>query len=325
MSAEPGPDSAQFEFGRGGSLVGASFGPPLLDRTKMKIEGLAFLGLNLSRNHPLQPMAHPGSISRQTQFDFNRILDREYKYFVATNDDGWLVGGGENGDSYKLTNPDSAHCEVLRMGTFNEEWGGVSRERIREVMASIMIPHIAVTPSFVLRNGDTPPEVELKFDLEMTSGEVETWPNWQLRFLHNQLFEALQIPARFCPGPHHMTFVRKAAWRSPEHMRQYFADVHAVVAEWRAAGPTLLEPESDPAAAGHPGDKALGDELSSPHGIYLFKHRNEPVEYFAPNFHPPYDTPEKRQIIKNVLAKEWHEPTLSWRDAPVAPSLLAPL
>lgn len=45
------------------------------------------------------------------------------------------------------------------------------------------------------------------------------------RFLHNQLFDALQIPSRFCPGPHHMTFVRKAAFRSAEHMQQYFAEV----------------------------------------------------------------------------------------------------
>lgn len=82
------------------------------------------------------PTSHPGSISRQTQFDFNRIQDRDYKYFVATNDDGWLVGGGENGDSFKLTNSDSAHCEIIRVGTFNEAWGGASRERIREVNSS---------------------------------------------------------------------------------------------------------------------------------------------------------------------------------------------
>lgn len=183
-------------------------------------------------------------------------------------------------------------------------------------MRNIMVPHVAVTPSFVLRNGDSPPEVELKFELERTDGEVETWPNWQLRFLHNQLFKVFLNPARFCPGPHHMTFVRKAGWRSPEHMREYFSDVHDVVAEWRAAGPVHLEPESDPAAPGCPsGDQLLGEELASPHGIYLFKTRSEPVEYFAPNFHPPYDTSEKRAIIREVLAKEWHPPSLSWRDA----------
>ena len=288
IMAQPPPDSAEFPHGRGGPVEGFPKGPPLLDRSKTTIEGLAFLGLALARNHADQPMSHPGSVSRQTQFDFNRIQDRDYKYFVATNDDGWLCGGGENGDSYKLANPDSAHCEIIRLGNFNEAWGGVSRERIREVMGSIMIPHIAVTPSFVLKNGDKPPELELKFDLEPSACEIDTWANWQLRFIHNQLFEKLQFPARFCPGPHHMTFVRKAAWRSAEHFRQYFSDVHDVVAEWRSQGPTLLEPEKDPAAAGHPtGPNLIGEELSAPHGVYLFKTRNEIVEYFPPNFHPP--------------------------------------
>ena len=47
---------------------------------------------------------------------------------------------------------------------------------------------------------------------------------------------------------------------------------------------------------------------------YLFRHRNDIVEYFPPNFHPPYDTPEKRAIITAVLSRQWDEHTLSWKD-----------
>eukprot|EP01052_Picozoa_sp_SAG31_P009083 SAG31_NODE_470_length_15239_cov_19.376288_2_plen_191_part_00 len=178
---------AEFEFAKGGALDGFPRGPPLLERAATRVEGLAFLGLNLSRNHSACEFSHPASVTRQKQFDFNEIQDRDYKHFVATNDDGWLCGGGESGASFKLPNPDSAHCEILRVGTFNEEWGGVPLERIREAMSKIMIPHIGLTPSFVLRNGDTPPELELKFELERTAGPVESWPNWQLRFIHNQV------------------------------------------------------------------------------------------------------------------------------------------
>lgn len=157
-------------------------------------------------------------------------------------------------------------------------------------------------------------EIELKFEMECGAADApETWPNWQLRFLHNQLFERLNIPARFCPGPHHSTFVRKAAFRSAQHMQQYFESVDAVVREWRAAGPVCLEPETDPAVSGHPAEP-IGAELSEPHGVYLFKTRDELVEYFPPNFHPPYDTPEKRAIITAVLAKEWSEEALAWKD-----------
>jgi hypothetical protein len=50
---------------------------------------------------------------------------------------------------------------------------------------------------------------------------------------------------------------------------------------------------------------------------------NAPGRYFAPNFHPPYDTPEKRKLIADVLSREWHSPTLSWVAAPCEPSALA--
>jgi len=282
-------------------------GPPMNIREKAR-QGHAFIGLSLSRNHsPGEKLANPDSVSRQTQFDFNEIQDRDYEYFIATNDDGWIVGGGENGDSTKLTNVDSAHVEMTNVGSFNEEWGGVSRERIREAMSQIMIPHIAITPSFVMRNRDVPPEFELKFDLEPKEGvEVEQWANWQLRFVMNQLFELLDNPCRFCPGPHHMSYVRKAGFRSPEHMKQYCEKIDGVVRKWRERGPIMLEPEKDPTKPGYPSEP-LGSELESPGGVYLFKNRNEPIEYFAPNFHPPYDTPEKRKIISDILDKEWIE------------------
>jgi len=303
-----------FEHAKGGSVDPFPGGPPLLDPSKAR-QGHAFLGLNLTRNHsPGEKMANCDRVTRQTQFDFNQIQDREYEYLYATNDDGWLCGGGENGDSTKLTNIDSAHVEIVNMGSFNEEWGGASRDRIREVMSQIMIPHIAITPSLVLRNPDTPPELELKFELERDVGKgVETWPNWQLRFVHNQVFDRLTNPARFCPGPHHMSFTRKAAFRSPKHMQQYFEKCDGVVRKWRERGATLIEPETDPSKPGYP-SKPLGSELDSPHGVYLFKNRNEPIEYFEPNFHPPYDTPEKRKIISDVLSKEWDEDNLTWRE-----------
>lgn len=65
----------------------------MLDRTHNAVEGLAYIGLCLTRHHSEEPRSNERSITRQKQFDFNEIQDRDYKYFVATNDDGWLVGG----------------------------------------------------------------------------------------------------------------------------------------------------------------------------------------------------------------------------------------
>jgi hypothetical protein len=89
--------------------------PPVLDPTKSKVDGLAFLGLSLARR---TEVGHSDSQTHQIAFDLNEVQDREYKYVFSTNDDGWLVGGGEPGPphSYKLPAPDSAHVEIMRIG-----------------------------------------------------------------------------------------------------------------------------------------------------------------------------------------------------------------
>ena len=78
------------------------------------------------------PQGHPASITHQTAFDLNDVLDRGYEFIFSTNDDGWLVGGGEPGPpvSYKLAAKDSSHVEIMRIGTYRPEWGGVSQKQI---------------------------------------------------------------------------------------------------------------------------------------------------------------------------------------------------
>lgn len=94
-------------------------------------------------------------------------------------------------------------------------------------------------------------------------------------------------------------------------MVAYFAKCNDAVLKWRAKGPQLLEPPLDPNSPGYP-THPLDDELENPHGVYLFRHRNLPIRYFAPNFHPPYDTPEKIEIIEKFINKTWNEQTLNW-------------
>jgi len=48
-------------------------------------------------------------------------------------------------------------------------------------------------------------------------------------------------------------------------------------------------------------------------GIWLFTDRENITHFFKPNFLPPYDTPEKKKIILDVLREEWDEKTLSWK------------
>lgn len=80
-------------------------------------------------------MGNPNSsYTHQEAFDLNEVLDRDYEFIMSSNDDGWLVGGGEPGPptTYKLAAKDSAHVEIMRIGTYRPEWGGISEKDIVE-------------------------------------------------------------------------------------------------------------------------------------------------------------------------------------------------
>ena len=57
------------------------------------------------------------------------------------------IGGGENGDSFKLENEDSAHIEICRVGSFNISWGGVPLNYLKKILSdgTILIPVSTVT------------------------------------------------------------------------------------------------------------------------------------------------------------------------------------
>lgn len=318
--------------------------PPVLDTSNSKVDGLAFLGLSLARK---SDRGHPASQTHQTSFDLNTVIDRDYKYLSSTSDDGWLVGGGEPGPpkSYKLQSPDSAHVEIMRVGTYNPKWGGLALSDVVDAFAAakILIPEITVVPTAVVANDNVPPELEIRFDMEaayhpdpddtVSSNHKDTNTilpalpvNWQLRFIHNQLFRLFQFPSRFCPGAFHSTLVRKAEFRSDAHRAEYFAHCDTVVREWRNKwGPQPLVPPvtKNIERITCPKTVVVGGELGSDpkykSGLWLFTDRNHPTHLFEPNFLPPYNTVEKRKVIFDVLAQEWNEKGLTWRLAEPLP------
>lgn len=290
--------------------------PPVVDAANTKVDGLAFLGLSFTRS---SKVGNPDSITHQTAFDFNEVLDRNYDYLASTNDDGWLAGGGEPGPprSYKLAAKDSSHVEIMRIGTYEKNWGGVPEQEIIDAIETgkILIPQIEVVPTAVVANRDLPPELEIRFDMDplvaIGSDLDEPLPvNWALRFIHNQLFKYFNFPSRFCPGAFHSTIVRKAEFRSLEKRDAYFQKCDAVIKKWREAGPKPLN-EGGWDINGEPLLDTNEDELNS--GIWLFADRENITHYFKPNFLPPYDTPEKRNMILDVLDEEWDENALAWR------------
>jgi hypothetical protein len=182
----------------------------------------------------------------------------------------------------------------------------VSLCRTISIMKSgkIRIPQIEVLPTAVVANPDKPPELEIRFDMEpWAPSDDPNAPlpvNWQLRFLHNQLFKHFIFPSRFCPGPFHSTILRKADFRSPGHRTKYFDKCEKAIQKWRKDGPQPLN--NGPWGVD---GKALKNPGHYNSGIWLFLDRENITHHFEPNFFPPYDTPEKKKIILEIIGEEW--------------------
>lgn len=54
-------------------------------------EGLSFIGISFSVN---TASGNPYSYQLNDQFPMENIIDRDYKYLMSMDEDGWLVGGG---------------------------------------------------------------------------------------------------------------------------------------------------------------------------------------------------------------------------------------
>jgi hypothetical protein len=81
-------------------------------------EGETFLGIPLSRK---SKSSLQSTSTFQQQFNFERILDRNFTYVISfgTNH-GWLVGGEQTGNGVgSLVDKDTAHIPLFYLGTTN--------------------------------------------------------------------------------------------------------------------------------------------------------------------------------------------------------------
>eukprot|EP00588_Corethron_pennatum_P005526 CAMPEP_0194292538 /NCGR_PEP_ID=MMETSP0169-20130528/45855_1 /TAXON_ID=218684 /ORGANISM="Corethron pennatum, Strain L29A3" /LENGTH=391 /DNA_ID=CAMNT_0039040741 /DNA_START=38 /DNA_END=1213 /DNA_ORIENTATION=- len=268
-------------------------------------------------------MGHPDTETLQSAFDLNDITDRNYDYVLSTNDDGWLVGGGEPGP-YKLPAADSSHIEIMHVGTFEESLGGISQESIVDAIESgdILVPQMKIVPTRIRTSWASTPELELLFDMEpaFPTRKVPLPNNWQLRFLSNQLTNYFRFPNQAAPQRYHCSVTRKISFRSLSHRINFFKKCKKALATWKKAGPQPLvgtnswkyyfntggdddhtdDYTDDLEENYNDTSSSYGDEYAS--GIWLYSNRANRTRYFRPNFLPPYDTdPAKMQIIDGVL------------------------
>ena len=270
---------------------------------------------NYSRNGNSQPVyGHPSTVSRQTQYDFNDLQDRQYKYVSSVGPEGWRAGGGEIGEG-KL--PDEAHIPIIRIHCPTE----ASVDAVITALASgeIFIPQVQILPEQLtvhncLSTGST--NLVVNFGCERNDDiPVEEWPNWCLEFLHNQLYEYFASSngsgAIWMKRSFTTTLAKQVRWKTVKHMNRYFASAEKVIAAWRDIGPQSLTPTPSHLEGG-----ASADEVARPHGIYLYR-GGVPTNYFCPNFEPPYTTKMTRSLLMTVLQKSWDKKRREWSSKPV--------
>lgn len=84
----------------------------------------------------------------------------------------------------------------------------------------------------------------------------------------------------------------------------------AVLKKWSLSGPKALND-----GAWDVDGKQLAKPGAYNSGIWLFQDRTKITHFFPPNFLPPYDTKEKREIILSFLTEEWDETKMEWKKA----------
>lgn len=279
------------------------------------------IGLCLSRR---SGVGHADTVTRQSEYDFNELQDRDYKYVSSTDERGWLAGGGErrdphskvseeeigDGDRHKVPAPDTVHIPIIQINA-------TSAAAVNEIVAAlargeIFIPHMAVMPETLTVKGKSPPDLVVSFGCERNDDvNPEDWSNWCLEFLHNQLYEYFApLGAQWSKRPFQITLARKVKWKTIKHMNKYFSRSEDVINTWREKGPQYMTPRKDDLGV------TSSEEVARPHGLYLIRN-GEATNYFPPNFEPPYTTNVTRSLIKNVVNKSWDSKHRDWLGEPV--------
>eukprot|EP00406_Dinophysis_acuminata_P050719 CAMPEP_0179307720 /NCGR_PEP_ID=MMETSP0797-20121207/50784_1 /TAXON_ID=47934 /ORGANISM="Dinophysis acuminata, Strain DAEP01" /LENGTH=285 /DNA_ID=CAMNT_0021017407 /DNA_START=141 /DNA_END=998 /DNA_ORIENTATION=- len=243
--------------------------------------GCIFLGLSLSmRTFPGVPSSNNGSVTRQTQYNLSLLTDRNYSHFCSSNNEGWLVGGGEgdgklpgSATAWKFPNPDTAHVEIMHAYAGDEAHGGLDEEEIIRRMRTVHFKPIMAKP---LRAGlNTHPRPHFWLTWEHTQ---------QIRDLQDQMRRVFPPSFEFAGPtgpPFHTTIMRGAMFYSPELRDEWLERSNRVVEAWRRRYPGGAVLTPDPAELA-PAGGVSREEIERPGGIYLHWTKRDVRHYFPP-------------------------------------------
>ena len=254
--------------------------------------GLAFVGMSLSRGSDSSlryaPTANRASVTHQTKYNLDLVQDRGSRYLCASNDDGWLSGGGTGSSpaTFNLPNIDSTHIELAHLSTIASNVAASSHSKpdgsdsyptgldlkpLLKRLAAISFDPIAVVPTI----GAWTPGNEFQVRFNPYNGSSYAAgspnPNPTMTAIYEKAICALwDVSPLDKTDPFHVSIIRDTKWCSEANRQAFFDAAGKAISTMRAKGPQILNADI----------KRYSDVGAG--GFYLFVTRNRPLIYFAP-------------------------------------------
>lgn len=214
------------------------------------MEGFAFIGSSYSildtngnvgcpsdsedSGYYSNPFTHP---INNNQFRMQCIIDRQFKYLLSADSDGWLVGGGYpafNNAGFMM-NKDSSHTELLRIGATcgDKGCGGITREYIYAKMAEISQPVLHSYPKYVKAGNDAELKMQIVDEYDDNNGgsSYSSYEQWGEAIL--DAFSGFPCVDDGLTNEH-ISMLRGAYFKSGADKYEYLYVANLEVAKWQA-------------------------------------------------------------------------------------------
>mmetsp|Transcript_8642 Transcript_8642/g.19543 ORF Transcript_8642/g.19543 Transcript_8642/m.19543 type:complete len:1080 (-) Transcript_8642:204-3443(-) len=221
-------------------------------------EGETFFGIPLATKSDSKLQT---STTFQEQFDFEKIVDRNYTYISSfgTNH-GWLVGEYIGNAAGSIVDKDTAHIPIFYTGTMNVDMGGISLSDMIKIAKNIEFGKLYIKPAFVFVDDNG--HVKLQFEADPYSALAYLYdalckelgiawnydsPSNNLGIYTNCAMHAAGDRAAYGCGPDgentggfcpQMTLGYKVRFQSEDHAAAYLDSANNYVDVWRSQYPS---------------------------------------------------------------------------------------
>jgi len=294
-------------------------------------EGLSFIGVSFS---VYTKYGNPYSYQLCDQFPMENLIDRSYQYIMSVDEDGWLVGGGykQFDTSGKMPYVDSAHTELLRIGSLDTSKGGTSLSQVYSALSSTSFEPFLFYPEMVKtggggknNNGNGGASSTPSYDITLALSVVEVYQDnsndgagssysTYETFLSNLFLAIDNVNAGNCVDDEdtdpHVTIARGVKFKSSYWLTQYLYQVNLEVAVWQAMYPKGVVIGSS-STAKFSGSSYRWKTVVGYGNLYFFYNRNNITKSFSPSRSLTSEETYYATLYKNGYTSAFYDNTTS--------------